>query len=318
MSLTGDATARVNRTTDVSLSGYATRLRIPFVEWHSQLDATVTHALRNGNAVTLRARLLSGGAYKRSDQSVAYLEYSLPVRLPVSRLRTPGRVYGRVVDATTGNGVPGALVRLGPQVAITDSHGEVAFGGVPGGEHRLSMSQETSLSDAVFVGDPTVMVDSTRAEPTVFKLAIARSARLDIDVRRFATARTSVAGAPDSLSDAGPLANAMLMLVGERDTLYRTTDESGKVSFTDVPPGAWVVSIRGDAPAFHRFDPDRLELRLAPAETRNIAFRLVPRRREVQLIGGGQELRPTAADPKTTSPPGAIKTVKPNEQRDRQ
>jgi hypothetical protein len=310
----GDIAVRVGRLTEIAVNGYATRQRLAGASWHSQLDGTVSRTLPNGNSVSLRARLIAGGTSPRSEQSVAYLEYGMPFRLPVSRLRTPGRVYGRVVDATTGNGVPGALVRLGPQVAITDKQGEVAFGGVPGGEHRLSMSQETSFADAVFVGDPTLMVDSTRTQPTMFRLAIARSARLDIDVRKFAVTRTGISGAADSLSDTGPLANAMLMLVGSRDTLYRTTTEDGKVSFTDIPPGAWVVSIRGDAPAFHRFDPDRVELKLAPAETQTLTFRLVPRRREVQLIGDGQELRPTTAAPRATAPAGSVKTVKPNRQ----
>src|SRR5439155_23126436 len=165
-------------------------------------------------------------------------------------------------------GIPGALVRLGPQVAITDKRGQVAFGGVPGGEHRVSMSQETSLADAVFIGDPSLRVDSTRTQPTTFKLAIARSARVDVGVRRFATARTGVAGSPDSLVDAGPLANATLVLAGGRDTLYRTTSENGKASFTDVPPGKWIVTIRGDAPPFPRFDPHRRQFTLAPAESR--------------------------------------------------
>ncbi|MEX2152014.1 MAG: NEW3 domain-containing protein [Gemmatimonadaceae bacterium] len=312
----GDATLRVSRTTNISLQGYATRLRTADAGVHSQLDALVSHHLPNGTTVTLRARILGGGSISTADHSVAYLEYGVPLRLPVSRLRTPGRVFGRVVDASTGRGVPGALVRLGPQVAITDAQGQVAFGGVPGGEHRVSMSQETSFADAVFVGDPTLRVDSTQARPTTFKLAIARSARVDVVVRRFSSVRTGIAGAPDSLADAGSVVNASLVLAGERDTLYRTTGEDGKVSFTDVPPGTWVITIRGDAPAFHRFDPDRIELQLAPEESRALAFRLIPRRREVQLIGDGQELRPTTADPKSPPKPGATKTIKPNQRQD--
>ena len=308
----GDVSMRASRTTDVMLTGYATRLSMQGAEWHSQLDGQVAYQLPNGNSLTLRARLTRGGSLRAADQSVGYLEYGVPLRLPVSHLRTTGRVYGTVVDAVTGHGVPGALVRLGPQVAITDKRGQVAFGGVPGGEHRVSMSQETSFADAVFIGDPTLRVDSTRTQPTTFKLAIARSARVEVVVRRFATARTSVAGTPDSLVDAGALANATLVLAGERDTLYRTTSDNGKVSFTDVPPGKWIVTIRGDAPAFHRFDPDRLELTLAPGEIKELAFRLVPRKREVQLIGDGQELRPTT-DSKTVTPTGTVRTVKPND-----
>ena len=320
LTLGGDASMQTSRGMSVTLSGYATRQSVTTAEWNSQLDALVTRTLRNGNTVSLRTRLLSGGALSAAQQSVAYVEYGMPLRLPVSRLRTAGRVYGRVVDSETGRGVAGALVRLGPQVAITDREGKVAFGGVRGGEHRLSMSQETSFADAVFVGDPTLFVDSTQAQPTTFQVAIARSARVEVDVRRFAIARTGVAGAPDSLADAGSVENATLVLSGERDTLYRTTPANGKAVFTDVPPGHWTLTVRGDAPAFHRFDPDRLELTLAPGESQAIQFRLIPRRRDVQIIGTSQELTPTVADPKTALPASGVRSARPQDKirKDRQ
>lgn len=314
----GDATLRLFDATSATLVGYMTRNDLPGAGWASQVDARLVHGLRTGATVSLRARLMSGGSVASRDRSVAYVEYGTPLRFPISRLRTPGRVRGRVVDAVTGTGVPGALVRLGPQVAITDRDGEVAFGGVPGGQHRLSMSQETSFADAVFVDDPTVVVDSTQPTPTTFRLAIARGARVNIVARRYTAQRTGIAGAPDSLVDAGPLANATLVLAGQRDTLYRTTTEKGTATFTDVPPGEWVIAIRGDAPAFHRFEPDRAELTLKSGETQRHDFRLVPRRREVQMIGDGQELKSMSPDAKGQTPQGGVKVVKPDIKQDRQ
>jgi hypothetical protein len=310
----GDATVRVGRVTNLSIISYATHLRDGLDEWHSQVDARVSRLLSTGATISLRARLIGGGGLPASQQNVAYLEYEKPFGIPVAPLRTPGRVYGRVVDAVTGKGVSGALVRLGPQVAITDRQGEVAFGGVPGGEHRLLLSQETSFANAVFVGDPTVTVDSTRTRPTTFTLSIARSAQLNIDVRRYVAVRTGVAGGADSLADAGPLAGATLILAGVRDTLYRTTSDSGTAMFTDIPPGDWSVTVRGDTPAFYRFDPERVTLLLKAGETRPLTFRLVPRRRDVQIIGGGQELHPTTGDARAPAAPAPVKTVKPNSQ----
>lgn len=308
----GDMSAPVGRATNVMLVGYTTRVRTTLPEWHSQLDGQVVHQLRNGSTISLRARLMTGGTVSTSDASVVYLEYGMPFRVPVARLRTPGRVRGRVIDAASGNGVAGALVRLGPQVAITDARGQVAFGGVPAGAHRVSLSQETSFADAVFVGDPTLRIDSTRGQPTIFELAIARSARVDVAVRRVVAARTAIAGVADSLVDAGALANATLVLVGGRDTLYRTTGQDGFTSFTDVPPGTWVISVHGDPPAFTRFDPDRVELTLAPGERRALRFQLVPRKREVQIIGAGEELTPMTPQPKKGGPPATpVRPVKP-------
>ena len=313
--LGGDAAVRVGKSTHATVIAYSTRQDIPNAQWHSQVDALLSRGIRTGAIVTLRARLMGGGTRALSEQSVVYLEYGMPLRLPIAPLRTPGRVTGRVIDAASGRGVAGALVRLGPQVAITDRNGEVSFGGVPGGQHRLSMSQETSFANAVFVGDPTLVVDSARVSPTTFSLAIARSARVDVDVRRFAATRTTGAGS-DSLREAGAVSNATLVLAGERDTLYRSSDEDGRAVFTDIPPGKWSLLIRGDMPAFTRFDPDRVELSLDPGEQEKVAFRLVPRRREIQVIGDGQELRATNSDSKaTTAAPATTKTVKPEEQR---
>ena len=337
ITLGGDASWRMGVATNVTVLGYATRPEIDGQEWHSQAELLAARALPNGASLTLRVRKMGGGATV-NDKTLAFLEYGMPLRLPVSRLRTAGRVHGRVVDATTGSGIPGALVRLGPQIAITDSRGDVAFGGVPAGEHRLSMSQETSFADAVFVGDPTLLVDSTRTRPTEFRLAIARSARINISARRYAARQTAIVGSAagasgaaslasrdsssrasrDSLVDAGPLANATLVLTSESDTLYRMTRNDGTATFTDVPPGVWSLAIRGDAPAHHRFEPDRLELVLKPGETQEQSFRLIPRRREVQIIGEGQELKSTTAESKTQSPGSGVKTVKPEEKKDRQ
>lgn len=297
----GDVALRLTRTTELMAMGFATLVRMPLSGWHSQMDVQIARLLPNGATVTLRARLLGGGVLPASQRTVAYLEYGMPVRLPVARLRTPGRVYGRVVDATSGRGVPGALVRLGPQVAITDNAGKVAFGGVPAGEHRLSMTQETSYANTVFVGDPTVRVDSTKRQPTTFELAVARSARVDVAVRRFTAVRTGLASAPDSLTDAGALENVTLMLVSGRDTVYDATGANGTTTFTDVPPGNWMLIIGSEAPAFQRFDPDRMELTLGAGETRPVSFRLVPRKREVQIIGAGEELK--AMPPKPPQKP---------------
>jgi hypothetical protein len=73
------------------------------------------------------------------------------------------------------------------------------------------------------------------------------------------------------------------------------------------------VSIRGDAPAYHRFEPDRLELTLGPGESRDIGFRLIPRRREVQIIGDGEELHPIQAAPAGQAPAAGAKVIKPVE-----
>lgn len=279
--------------------------------WLTNIDGVVAHTLRNGASITMRARAMEGGFGLASPMPpVAYLEYTVPVGLPVGRLRTPGRANGRVIDAATGRGVANALVRLGPQVAITDKNGRVAFGGLPAGEHRVSLSQEMSYADAVFIGDPVLRMDTVPGAPKQFTLKVARGARVDLTARLFAVSRTGIAGSPDSLVDVGPLAGTAFRLVGERDTVYRSTDDAGHVTFSDIVPGHWVLEPDDDTPSFHRFDPERIELELAGGEARSVTIQLVPKRREIKLMNPGEEVEaipaqppaPASAAPKTARP----------------
>jgi hypothetical protein len=214
----------------------------------------------------------------------------------VARSQSPGRVEGRILDAESGRGIPNALVRVGGQVAITDSRGQVAFSHVPAGDHRVSLAQEHSLSDAVFIGDPTVSVGARASRPSTFQLRLARGARLDVAINRFVPVRTAVNGGPDSLVLSRAESDVTLRLVSGKDTLFRNSDERGRVSFMDIAPGTWVVAVHSEAPARHRYEPDRVEMTLAPGESRRLELRLLPRQREVQVIGGDQELKSMPKD----------------------
>jgi hypothetical protein len=280
---------------DVSIRASAQTARprtspTPSRSWRPYADARVAHTLRNGSTIAARGRYMTQS--EDAERSALYLEYVMPMQLPIGRLRTPGRVQGRIVDAASGRGVANALVRVGAKVAVTDAQGRVAFRGVPAGEHRVSLTQQQSLADAVFLGDPTVRIDSSQRRPQEFRLAVARGATLRVTVRRFEAARTALNGGLDSLMTAGPLAEISIALTNARDTLFGQSDGMGRVSFNDVPPGEWQVVVESDAPPHHQFEPDRLAVTLAPGDQRAVAFNLMPRQREVKVIGPSEELRP--------------------------
>ncbi|MEO8621292.1 MAG: hypothetical protein ABI625_09525 [bacterium] len=277
----GDGRLQVASGTSLTFNGFQTMLRSSGDRF-SQLDAGISQQLKTGSTVSLRIRL-TGSAYDVRDREVAFLEYTMPVQMPVGRARSAGRVRGRVVDQETGLGVAGTLVRLGPQAAITDAEGNVAFAGLPAGEYRLSLAQRTSQT-SVFTGDPTVRVDSTRRTPTTFALAVERAGLVIGTVRQMAVARTGMETASDSLADAGPLNDVSLALVGVRDTLFATTDATGAYRFTEVASGSYVLKVMSESRTGARWEPAEIEVTVKPAVTRQVAFRSVPRRRAVQMI----------------------------------
>jgi hypothetical protein len=216
---------------------------------------------------------------------LVFLEYAIPLRLPTNQLAVPGRVRGQVVNET-GRGVAGALVRLGPQAAITDVEGRVSFAGMPAGRYRLSLAQHASRQETVFDGDATVQVDSSRREATRFHIAVQRAGTIAGSVRVMRIARTGIGGEPDSLADAGPLADALIALVGARDTVYRTTSADGVFAFTDLATGRWSVHVMDPAPELTRWRPEAITLEIAPGETRRADFVRLPWHREVRILNG--------------------------------
>lgn len=280
----GDGRVRLTPGTYITFNGFQTSV-LSNGDRYGQLDAGLSQLLPTGSTVSLRVRLASNAIEVRGRQ-VAFVEYSMPLQLPVGRVRSAGRVRGRVVDQETGRGVAGTLVRLGPQAAITDDDGRVAFAGLPAGEYRLSIAQQTAQSVAVFTGDPTVRVDSSRGAPTTFALAVERAGIVTGSVRQMVVARTGVDAVPDSLADAGPLNDVSLALIGVRDTLFATTDATGGYRFAEVAGGSYVLKVMSEPHVGTRWEPAEIEVSIKPAVTRQIAFRLVPRRRAVQMIAG--------------------------------
>jgi hypothetical protein len=281
LTIGSDGRVRITSGTYITYNGFQTS---SIGGDHStQLDAGLSQLLSTGSTVSLHVRLLSHAIDPRSRE-VAFVEYSMPLKVPVGRVHSAGRVRGRVVDQETGLGVAGTLVRLGPQAAITDGEGRVAFAGLPAGEYRLAIAQQATLAATVFTGNPTVRIDSARMAPTTFSLAVERAGIVAGTVRRMSVARTGLDAVADSLADAGALGEVAVALVGVRDTLYTTTDLAGAYRFAEVSSGSYVLRIVTEAPSGTRWEPSEIDVSVKPALTRQVAFRLIPRRRAVQMI----------------------------------
>ncbi|MDQ6717876.1 MAG: NEW3 domain-containing protein [Gemmatimonadota bacterium] len=288
----GNARVRLPGSNSLSLLGYTSRYTGLGAVRYSQVDTRLTHDFGSGGNLSLRARIAAPVSVDAPGQKLVYLELALPLHLPVGRSRPPGRVSGLVVDAS-GKGVGGALIRVGPLAGVTDADGRVTVAGLLPGEYRVSLSSDASIANAVLSGDAIVRIDSSRRAAANFTLAVTPASRILGRVRRFASARTSLVGEPDSLVDAGPVEGVTLALVGARDTLHRTTGQDGKFSFDEIPRGSWTIVVEGDAPSSFSYERRRVNLVAESGQNSEIDFRLVPRQKRVQIIAGNS----TAAVP---------------------
>jgi hypothetical protein len=281
-----DAQLQLTSSTRFAVMGSSSRMQRPDAGY-AYLDARLMQSLPNGATVTARVRVGGQDLHEALlGQRLAYLEYSTPLQLPIGPSREPGRVRGRVVDQQTGHGIGGALVRLGPQAAITDDEGRVAFAGLPAGAYRVALAQQVASGTTVFSGNPNVTVDSGARRPATFNVAVEPAGRIGGTIRRLVVARTGIGSAPDSLADGGPVEGVTVLLIGGRDTLYRTTDATGQYLFTDVPSGAWTLVLQGDLPPQAQWERERVSTELKAGGALTVDFRLVPKRRKVRIVSG--------------------------------
>ena len=261
--------------------------------WFSQTDARIDYTFANASALGLRARVWQNPFLQGSSDSRAiYLEYRRPLRIPVGRSQERGRVVGRVVDAESGAPIVGVAVRVGDQAAVTDRDGRAALRGLEPAVYHVALDATGTVAGALLVGDAIVDMRTASTTPATFSVAVARGAQLRVLVRRLGLLGGTVSDRPDSLVHVGLQPDVLLALEGERDTLYATSDDQGRVDFGRVPPGTWTLAVRPcELPEHHVFEKERVQLSLLPGEKRDVELRVVPQRRAVTFMKGEEVLK---------------------------
>ncbi|AHG90862.1 isocitrate dehydrogenase, NADP-dependent [Gemmatirosa kalamazoonensis] len=284
----------------LSIAALGVRTRGDVDAWALSGDATLEHRLARGGALSVRVRRVPQPGIQRTlaaGRTDVFFEYARAIALPFGGGRRAQGAHGRVVDAASGRGLSRALIRVGDAVAVTDDDGRVAFPDLAPGTYPVALGTTAARGGALAFGDRVVVVDGASRGGAAFRVMVSRGARVSAVIRRFSSARTALGGGTDSLVDAGGVEELTVELAGEHGTLTATSRADGTVDFGEVPPGRWVASVRGDnVPTQYRFEPERVELTIAAGETRAVAFGLVPRRREVQILA------PSAGEEIITSP----------------
>ena len=87
-------------------------------------------------------------------------------------------------------------MRLGPQAAITDDDGRVAFAGLPAGSYRVALAHQLATGSTVFTGNPVVVVDESHRTPLAFDVAVEPAGSITGSVRQIVVARTGIGACP--------------------------------------------------------------------------------------------------------------------------
>ncbi|HEU4747863.1 MAG TPA: SPOR domain-containing protein, partial [Gemmatimonadaceae bacterium] len=254
----------------------------------TMLDAFAAFTAGSGFAADFRWRAITSGAANVRPE----MQFSLtvPLGIPARRSGNAGRITGRVYDVATGRGVPNALVKVGDQAVLTDKSGRLDFGSVRPNTYNVQLDLGSLGGGRVPLAGAGTPITARAGKTSRIELGVGRGSRVTGRVRLYAPADPMRwSGAIEQASDTGGISGLIVTLTNGEDTHRRVTDGDGSFEASELRPGRWTASVAGeDLPPLHHLAPDSLATRVAAGETGTIEIRVLPRKRTLRIVSGGE------------------------------
>src|SRR5437764_622637 len=153
------------------------------VRWFGQVQASIGRTMSRGGRLAVVYRSWQNVFASTDRRPSVYVELRQPFGLPTGVLRRGGTAEGRIVDATTGDGVAGALVRVGDRAAISDRNGRVTFSNLLVGTHHISVRPSGPAASSIIVGQTILDIPEHSDSPARFSISVAPPAYVRVVVR---------------------------------------------------------------------------------------------------------------------------------------
>lgn len=269
-----------------------------------------TFTLPNENEISVIGRHLDYRKTDELDGSEIMLEYRIPFKMPVHKKRNLGRVKGFVYDAETEKPIKGAILRINGSAGVTDNDGKFDFQTLKTGDYLLQLQTERIGLDKVTTVKTPLKITVKEKETQVFRLGVIREAKLTGRVvqycykqngkkqlsgnsRQFtiageATEPVVLNNAKRELVPIKELHNILIELINCNDKKRRLTGKDGSFKFESLCPGPWKLKVYpGNLPEYHYVEQEFYEFELTPGEHEEVEIRVLPRQRQIRIIGEG-------------------------------
>lgn len=287
----------LGRQTQLIMTAYGSRVPDSTKQSYYLLDLTLEHTFSFGHRLALRGRQ-SEFTPTTDGKDLAYaLEYSIPLGVPLSRMRTIGQLRGRVVDVETGRGLANVLIYATGFTAITDRDGEFSFPSLKPDKYYIQMDMASIGLNRVPSQPMPREVTIQGGEEARLDLGVVRGAVISGTVLIYGTRDTvEVDSARTITVEIGGHPNVILELSNSLESHRRLSDNRGRFTFSGVRPGRWVLQVlEGNLPANHYIERESFEVELMPGGTQQALFKILPRKRRIQIVQEGGVLQETKA-----------------------
>ncbi len=216
------------------------------------------------------------------------LKYSFLIGIPVGIRTDFGSIVGKVIDAQTGRGLQGVIVVLGKMTTITDKNGNFEFYTVKNGDAWLDIDASNISAGLITTVKPPIKVSvsagKNRCEISLVKASRITGKLLLYEFEKTQLSETDKAG----LIEIGGLSGVVLELKNENSSVSAQSTRDGTFSFDDLLPGKWTLTInKNSLPRFTYLEKNDLEFELKPGDAQDITIKVLPRKRVIQMLGGG-------------------------------
>ena len=275
------------------------------------LQMGLDHVFRNDNKLSIKLRHTRYRGVTNRDSTSLLMQYTIPIGLPIAKRKGIGSVHGFIYDEQTQKAIDGAVVKLNDLITATDVSGRFNFNAVrPGiyylsvntaslGENRLT-AQKTPMQITVDGGKATqinlhaVLKTWLEGRVMVYRYDTGKSESDDNSAENevYYSSGTGVTkGEKGKLVEDYGLANTIVELKKNNEIKRVITDKHGRFEVPDMRPGKWTLKIyEENLPQYYYLKKNNLNLDLKPGQSSKIHLKVLPRKRQIKIIGEQKSL----------------------------
>ena len=261
-------------------------------------QVSLRQKLPNHHTVGFHFRKVSSPLYSNlKDNHVGFIEYSIPLGIPLQRETAGGMLSGRIYERNhPKKGISGVIVRANGLTAVTDRSGRYRFLGMHPGKYYLSIDRGSIHAGYLPIQKMPMEILVPSNENLEKNIAVVPggtiAGRITLFRQQDATQlKNRMPTNEDSKTVFEPLrglSNIFVELQGESETRRVITNTQGEFVFHDVRPGKWQVRIHSlNLPEFHTLEQDVFHFVLEPGEKSDVEARVLPRIRTIKFVDTG-------------------------------
>lgn len=274
----------------------------------TETDYSLSYTVPIGISVSKKKSLgiLSGSVWERvgdvsalaAAQTSAAPTSAAPNKAPVQTSAASAQLDTYSAPDETKKALPNAIITLNGSKVATDASGKFTFSAPPG-TYFLDIDRSTIGLEKTALEKLPMKVHVQAGQTTSVELTIVNAATLSGEIVLLKeetppshTIRDEAVtvGNPDNGAARVPakLEGILVELSKNDETIRMMTDSEGKFSFLNIRPGAWNFKVYDyDVPAYHYIQNPEEHITLAPGEKRNITIKVVPKKRQIEILEEG-------------------------------